>query len=110
MCVTNNLFHLIITCRDYFLWPANYVNCKSELVVRFGEVVRKAWNPRAFKGQVSPHEFLQAIINKSQARFTGDTEADPVAFCTWLLNTMHLELTGGHRKKSSIITQCFQVR
>jgi U4/U6.U5 tri-snRNP-associated protein 2 len=71
--------------------------------------MRKAWNARAFKGQVSPHELLQAIIDKSQKLYTGDVEADPVAFCTWLLNTLHLELTGGHRKKSSIITQCFQV-
>ena len=97
-------------CRDFFLWPDNYRACKSELVRRFGEVVRKAWNPRAFKGQVSPHELLQAIIDKSAKRYTGDTEADPVAFCSWLLNTLHLDLTGGHRKRSSIVTQCFQVR
>lgn len=24
--------------------------------------VRKTWNPRAFKGQVSPHEFMQVCI------------------------------------------------
>lgn len=96
--------------RDFFLWPDNYRDCKSDLVRRFGEVVRKAWNPRAFKGQVSPHELLQAIIDKSNKVYTGDAEADPVAFCSWLLNTVHLDLTGGHRKRSSIITQCFQVR
>lgn len=27
--------------------------------MRFGMLVRKMWNPRAFKGQVSPHELLQ---------------------------------------------------
>lgn len=32
---------------------------RSLLVRRFGELVRKVWNPRAFKGQVSPHEFMQ---------------------------------------------------
>lgn len=31
-------------------------------VTRFGALVRKMWNPRAFKGQVSPHELLQASI------------------------------------------------
>lgn len=32
---------------------------KSELVKRFSTLVRKIWNPSAFKGQVSPHELLQ---------------------------------------------------
>jgi hypothetical protein len=60
-------------------------------------------------GQVSPHEFLQAVINSSNRRFTADNEADPVQFWTWLLNALHLGLTGGKLKKSSIITKCFQV-
>ena len=46
--------------RDFFLRPENYADCQSLLVRRFGELVRKVWNPRAFKGQVSPHEFMQA--------------------------------------------------
>jgi U4/U6.U5 tri-snRNP-associated protein 2 len=96
-------------CRDYFLWPGNYSHCKSDLVRRTGEIFRKAWNPRAFKGQVSPHELLQAVIERSNRTFSGDAEADPVAFCTWFLNTLHLDLAGGSRKKSSIITDCFQV-
>jgi hypothetical protein len=28
--------------------------------VRFGELIRKLWNRHNFKGQVSPHEFMQA--------------------------------------------------
>lgn len=32
------------------------------IVTRFGALVRKMWNPRAFKGQVSPHELLQVSI------------------------------------------------
>jgi len=39
--------------RDYFLVPANYASCRSQLVQRFGELMRKLWNPRNFKGQVS---------------------------------------------------------
>ena len=46
-------------CSDFFLRPENYASCQSLLVQRFGELVRKVWNPRAFKGQVSPHEFMQ---------------------------------------------------
>ena len=58
---------------------------------------------------MSPHEFLQAVINTSNRQFTADQEADPVQFWTWLLNALHLGLTGGKHKKSSIITKCFQV-
>jgi hypothetical protein len=40
--------------RDYFLIPANYaaIARTSPLVARFGELLRKIWNPRNFKGQV----------------------------------------------------------
>ena len=76
---------------------------------RFGELMRKVWDTRAFRGQVSPHEMLQAVIAASQRQFTTDAEADPVAFWTWLLNALHLGLTNGARKKRSVITQCFQV-
>ena len=37
--------------RDFFLVPANYASCRSQLVQRFGELMRKLWNPRNFKGQ-----------------------------------------------------------
>lgn len=40
--------------RDFFLQPANYSACASPLVHRCGELLRKMWNPRNFKGQVSP--------------------------------------------------------
>lgn len=50
----------ILPCSNFFLRPENYASCNSLLVQRFGELVRKVWNSRAFKGQVSPHEFMQA--------------------------------------------------
>jgi U4/U6.U5 tri-snRNP-associated protein 2 len=43
--------------RDYFLLEEQK---KSELADRFGMLLRKLWNSRAFKGHVSPHEFIQA--------------------------------------------------
>lgn len=94
--------------RDFFLWPQNYSACKSPLVQRFGELMRKLWNTRAFKGQVSPHEFMQAVIEASEKRFTIDSPADPVAFWAWLLNALHRGLAGDSRKARSIITKCFQ--
>lgn len=79
------------------------------LVGRFGEVMRKIWNTRNFKGQVSPHEFMQAVILASKKRFTLDAQSDPVDFFAWLLNALHLDLTNGKPKKPSVITDCFQV-
>lgn len=39
------------------------------LVQRFGELMRKLWNPRNFKAHVSPHEMLQAVVLWSKKRF-----------------------------------------
>jgi len=47
------------TCRDFFLQPFNYARVQSPLVQRTGELLRKMWNPRRFRGAVSPHEFMQ---------------------------------------------------
>ena len=59
--------------------------------------------------QVSPHEFMQTVMRASQKRFTIDNQGEPVEFWSWMLNSLHLELTGGKRKKSSVISNCFQV-
>lgn len=94
--------------RDFFLRPENYASCQSLLVQRFGELVRKVWNPRAFKGQVSPHEFMQAVMSASSKRLIIDRQSDPLEFLSWLVNSLHLDLTGGKRKKRSVITDCLQ--
>jgi hypothetical protein len=43
-------------------------------VQRVGEVLRKMWNTRNFKGQVSPHELMQAIMKASNKRFIIDKQ------------------------------------
>lgn len=48
--------------RDYFILGDFESQGRSQLVTRFGTLVRKMWNPKAFKGQVSPHELLQVYI------------------------------------------------
>lgn len=98
----------ITPLRDYFLKSENYAQYSTPLVERFGELVRKMWNPKAFKGHVSPHEFMQAVMAASSKRFIIDKQSDPVEFFSWLLNTLHADLTGGKRKKPSIITECLQ--
>ena len=42
----------VVPIRNYFLDASNYSSSKSILVKRFGELLRKIWNPRNFKGQV----------------------------------------------------------
>lgn len=85
----------------------------TELVRRFATLVRRIWNPHAFKAQVSPHEFLQEVANASDGRFKLTEPADPVEFLGWLLNRLHFDLAGGPaagRKRRTIVSQCFQGR
>ncbi|GFP79304.1 U4/U6.U5 tri-snrnp-associated protein 2 [Phtheirospermum japonicum] len=62
--------------RNFFLIPENYANCKSQLVLRYGELTRKIWLARNFKGQVSPHEFLQAgeleVAKEIHSKYIGE--------------------------------------
>ncbi|GAU21740.1 hypothetical protein TSUD_328650 [Trifolium subterraneum] len=93
--------------RNFFLIPENYQHCKSPLVHRFGELTRKIWHTRNFKGQVSPHEFLQAVMKASKKRFRIGAQSDPVEFVSWLLNTLHADLKTS-KTNTSIIYECFQ--
>ncbi|KAI5387933.1 uncharacterized protein LOC127100741 isoform X1 [Lathyrus oleraceus] len=97
----------ITPLRNFFLIPENYQHCKSPLVHRFGELTRKIWHARNFKGQVSPHEFLQAVMKASKKRFRIGAQSDPVEFVSWLLNTLHADLKTS-KKNTSIIYECFQ--
>ncbi|WJX36633.1 hypothetical protein P8452_24491 [Trifolium repens] len=96
--------------RNFFLIPENYQHCKSPLVHRFGELTRKIWHARNFKGQVCPHEFLQAVMNASKQRFQIGVQSDPVEFLSWLLNTLHADLNTSKKNMRSIIYDCFQVQ
>ncbi|CAN1749145.1 U4/U6.U5 tri-snRNP-associated protein 2 [Linum perenne] len=93
--------------RNFFLIPENYQKSRSILVQRFGELTRKIWHARNFKGQVSPHEFLQAVMKASKKRFRIGQQSDPLEFMAWLLNTLHTELKT-LKKKNNIIYDCFQ--
>lgn len=94
--------------RDFFLRRENYAHHSTPLLERFGELVRKTWNSRAFKGHVSPHDFMQSVMTRSEKKFIIDKQADPVHFFSWLLNALHLDLTKGDRKKPSVITNCLE--
>ena len=71
---------------------------RAMLSLRFSQLIKKLWNPFNFKGQVSPHEFMEAVSIASQKRFRSDDrvmqekgyggQADPLQFLAWLLNSL----------------------
>ncbi|KAH8693610.1 putative snRNP assembly factor [Talaromyces proteolyticus] len=97
--------------RNFFLLHNFPVPGSPQLSLRFSTLVRKLWNPKAFKSHVSPHELLQEIALRSSKRFTLTHQSDPVEFLSWFLNNLHLSL-GGSKKPSktptSVIQQAFQ--
>ena len=99
--------------RDFFLRPQNYAHAASSvLVCRFGDFLRRAWNDRAFRGHVSPHELMVAVERASGGRFSPgggggggagsnkgkksgiqrSASTDAAAFLVWLLNALHVDL------------------
>ncbi|CRG87984.1 U4/U6,U5 tri-snRNP-associated protein 2 [Talaromyces islandicus] len=97
--------------RNFFLLHDFPVPGSPQLSLRFSTLVRKLWNPKAFKSHVSPHELLQEIALRSSKRFTLTHQSDPVEFLSWFLNNLHLSLGGSKRPSktpTSVIQQAFQ--
>ncbi|KAK9458059.1 hypothetical protein V1511DRAFT_455241, partial [Dipodascopsis uninucleata] len=81
----------------------------SDLVQHFSVLVRKIWNPRAFKGHVSPHELLQSVTLLSKKKFRAIEQSDPFEFLNWFINNLHIGLGGSKTKmRSSFIQKIFQ--
>jgi U4/U6.U5 tri-snRNP-associated protein 2 len=80
----------------------------TELVKRLSTLCKRFWNPRLFKAQISPHEFLQEVGKRSGGKFKMTEQGDPVEFLGWLVNTLHRDLGGTKKKSSSVIYETFQ--
>ncbi|KAF7969854.1 hypothetical protein HWV62_25858 [Athelia sp. TMB] len=106
--IIHSLLH-IPPLRDYLLL-SNFTpqGKETELVKRFAGLAKKVWNPRLFKSQVSPHEFLQEVNRASGGKFSLEQRGDPVEFLGWLLNKLHKDMGGTKKKNSSIIFATFQ--
>ena len=104
--IIHSLLH-VAPLRDYLLL-SNFTSKEPELLKRFAVLAKKLWNPRLFKAQVSPHEFLQEVARVSQGRFKITELGDPADFLGWLLNRLHLDLGGTKKRGSSIIYRTFQ--
>ncbi|ELU09579.1 hypothetical protein CAPTEDRAFT_165273 [Capitella teleta] len=101
--------------RNYFLQEENYNTIKRPpgdqmflLARRFGELLRKLWNPRNFKAHVSPHEMLQAVVLCSKKHFQITKQGDSVEFLSWFLNSLHQCLGGNKKVNSSIVSKTFR--
>jgi len=86
--------------RDHLLL-SKFQGKESELLKRFSGLAKKLWNPRLFKSQVSPHEFLQEVNRASAGKFRLEQQGDPVEFLGWLLNKLHKDFGGSKKKNSS---------
>ncbi|PGH15709.1 hypothetical protein AJ79_02303 [Helicocarpus griseus UAMH5409] len=99
--------------RNFFLLHQFPTPGTPQLPLRFGILVRKLWNPRAFRSHVSPHELLQEVALRSSKRFTLTQQSDPVEFLSWFLNNLHFSLGGSKRPSpkgppTSVIHSAFQ--
>lgn len=110
----NDYFNVVVQALAHVPPLRNYLmmedfSTKPELVKRLSILVRKIWNPRAFKSHVSPHELLQEISQSSGKKFNLTTQSDPVDFLAWFLNNLHMALGGSKTKPgSSMIQRVFQ--
>lgn len=99
----------VVPLRNYFMMED--LSGRPQLAQRFSILVRKIWNPRAFKSHVSPHELLQEIALRSSKRFNLTDQSDPVDFLNWFLNNLHVALGGSKTKPgTSIVQKVFQGR
>ena len=112
----NDYFNVVIHAlahvaplRNFFMLED--LSKRPQLAQRYGTLVRKIWNPKAFKTHVSPHELLQEIALRSSKRFTLTDQSDPAEFLTWFLNHLHLAVGGSKTKPmTSIVQRVFQGR
>jgi len=97
--IIHSLLH-VPALRDSLLL-SNFQGKEPELLKRFAGLAKKIWNPRLFKSQVSPHEFLQEVNRASGGKFRLEQQGDPVEFLGWLLNRLHKDYGGTKKRDSS---------
>ncbi|SBT82334.1 U4/U6.U5 tri-snRNP-associated protein 2, putative [Plasmodium ovale] len=95
----------IIPIRNVLLLFENKQNIAKNLIIVLSELIKKIYNPKNFKGVVSPHEFLQAVGIESKKSFKIGTKNDPLDFFLWIISKIHKhsEKTSKKRKKRESI-------
>lgn len=105
--IIHSLLH-VPPLRDHLLL-STFRGKESELLKRFATLAKKVWNPRLFKSQVSPHEFLQEVGRASAGKFRLEQQGDPAEFLGWILNHIHKDM-GGSKKRNSSESQRHTIR
>ncbi|KAF8823109.1 putative ubiquitin specific protease 39 isoform 2, partial [Cardiosporidium cionae] len=77
------------------------------VLLSLGELIRKMYNPKNFKGIVSPHEFLQAVGVASEKKFRIGVQKDPLALFSWLMNRLAIKLKAP-RTRDSVVNNCLR--
>ena len=88
--------------RNYFLDASNYAHVQGGVVQKFGDLVRRLWSPAAFKATASPIEFVSVVSSASKKRFGVGVVPDALELLTWLLNTLHEELTADYNPGATV--------
>jgi len=97
---------MVVPLRNFLLgYEAPKEKKRDPVLSSVAELLRKMYNPRNFKGLVSPHEFYQSIGKATSKRFYAKQQ-DPVAFFSWLMGYLHKKLKTGDG--SSLIHDVFQ--
>lgn len=110
----NDYFNVVIQALAHVSPLRNYMmledlSSRPELAQRYAILVRKLWNPRAFRAHVSPHELLQEVGQRSAKKFLLNQQSDPSDFLLWFINNLHLALGGSKTKPgTSIVHRVFQ--
>ncbi|MEN2496813.1 MAG: U4/U6.U5 tri-snRNP-associated protein 2, variant 2 [Marteilia pararefringens] len=100
--------------RDFFLLnPISkdmYSNRENNIVVTFGEFVRKIWNIHNFRSHVSPHEIMQAIMVSSNNKFSFIRQSESCEFLSWFLNNLNqsLKKINTLKKDKKLFSNTFQ--
>ena len=55
---------------------------------KFGNFYKKLWNPKQFKGCISPHEVMQQMTDRSNKFYKIGKKSDPVNYLMWLLDNL----------------------
>nr|CAJ20366.1 ubiquitin carboxyl-terminal hydrolase, putative [Toxoplasma gondii RH] len=98
----------VVPLRNWLLLlDLSHVQNYDPVLQTLGELMRKIFNARNFKGIVSPHEFLQAVGVASKKKFRIGEQADPLQFFCWLMTRVHQ--SAKHKKlNSNVVNDCFQ--
>jgi len=82
----------VVPIRNFLLGYQSPKERKPDPVIAsLAQLIRKMYNPRNFKGLVSPHEFYQAVGRASNKKFYSEQQ-DPVAVFSWIMGYLHKKL------------------